>query len=296
MAGLVAELQADALNESIHIMALLRKAKAVSIKLNAPSISAWIENELQGYRSNDDIPDYRHVRGTLVCYNPINGHIPLSIDNPSILETVTSRKISQPIGKLCEHAANNNSIVLAFPARLSEMLQNGMRFKMEPGLQIDSSTLHNIIYGIRDKVLQFALELELQGIHGEGMSFSKEEKAAAASVTYNTITIGSMHNSQIQQDSDNSNQNYGTTDFRKDLESFIDELKKDLHKLDDDQEAKQSLKADLDTIKAQLGSSSPKKSILRECLSSARNILEGSAGGVLTNYIPAATQLIAACS
>ena len=73
MAGLVDELQADALDESIHVMALLRKAKAVSVKLNAPSISAWIDNELQGYRSNEDIPEYRHVRGALFVSIPSMG-------------------------------------------------------------------------------------------------------------------------------------------------------------------------------------------------------------------------------
>ncbi|VVN45569.1 hypothetical protein [Pseudomonas fluorescens] len=296
MAGLVEELQADALNESVHIMALMRKAKAVSVKLNAPTISTWIDNELEGYRSNDDIPNYRHVRGTLVCYNYMNGHIPLSIDDAHILETVTTRKISQPLGKLCEHATNNDRIVLAFPPKMAELLLSGMRYRMDPGLQIEPSTLKNIIYGVRDKVLQFALELETQGIHGEGMGFSKEEKAAAATITYNTITIGSMQNSQIQQDSDNSNQHYGTAEFKRDLEKFVSEVKSDIDQLREDDEAKQSLRADLDTIKAQLSSSSPKKTILRECLISTRNILEGAAGGVLTNYVPLATQLIAACS
>ncbi|MFK3969285.1 hypothetical protein ACI2KS_00925 [Pseudomonas sp. NPDC087358] len=296
MAGLVEELQADALNESVHIMALMRKAKAVSVKLNAPTISTWIDNELEGYRSIYEIPTYRHVGGTLVCYSYMNGHIPLSIDNAHILETVTTRKIAQPLGKLCEHAANNDRIVIAFPPKMSEMLQSGMSFRMEPGLQIEPGTLKNIIYGVRDKVLNFALELEKQGILGEGMGFSKEEKAAAASITYNTITIGSMHNSQIQQDSDNSMQYYGTAQFKKDLKRFISEVKSDINQLNEDDEAKQSLKADLDTIKAQLSSLSPKKTVFLECLISAKNILEGAAGGVLNNYVPLATQLIAACS
>ncbi|WP_122564399.1 hypothetical protein [Pseudomonas viridiflava] len=296
MAGLVEELQADALNESVHIMALMRKAKAVSVKLNAPTISTWIDNELEGYRSINEIPSYRHVRGTLVCYNYMNGHIPLSIGNAQILETVTTRKITQPLGRLCEYAANNDSIVMAFPSKMSEMLQSGMSFRMEPGLQIEPSTLKNIIYGVRDKVLNFALELEKQGILGEGMGFSKEEKAAAASITYNTITIGSMHNSQIQQDSNNCTQYYGTTEFKKDLKRFISEVKSDINQLNEDDESKQSLKADLDTIKAQLGSLSPKKAVFRECLISAKNILEGAAGGVLNSYVPLATHLIAACS
>lgn len=296
MAGLVEELQADALNESVHVMALLRKAKAVSVKLNAPSISAWIDNELQGYNLIEEIPAYRHVRGSLVCFNPVRGHVPLGMDNREQLEIISHRKIALPLGKLCEYASGNMSIVLGFSAKQAEHLMNAMSFRMEPGLQVEASTLKNIIYGVRDKVMQFALELEAQGILGEGMGFSKEEKAAAASVTYNSITIGNMHNSQIQQNSDNSNQYYESPKFKEDLEKFVSEVRDQIDKLNANDESKQSLIADLDTIKAQLSSSSPKKMILRECLLSAKNILEGAAGGVLTNYIPVATQLIAACS
>lgn len=291
MAGLVEELQADALDESVHIMALMRKAKAVSVKLNAPSISAWIDNELQGYRSNEDIPNYRDIRGILVCYDDMHGHIPLAIDDPYILETVTARKISQPLGRLCEHAANNDRVVLPFPAKLAEMLLAGMNVRMAPGLQIEPSSLKNIIYGVRDKVLQFALELESQGIHGEGMGFSKEEKAAAASITYNTITIGNMHNSQIQQDTQKSQQKYEKNSFDTDLKKFLEDFIRDISKVEDHATAK-ALLADAETIKSQSTAPTPKKGIIKECLLSIKTILEGTAGSVLASYIPVIAPLI----
>ena len=291
MAGLVAELQADALNESIHVMALLRKAKAVSVKLNAPSISAWIDNELQGYRSNEDIPEYRHVRGSLVCFNYMNGHIPLQMDSRDLLEAITRRKIAQPLGQLCEHAANNNSIVIAFSARQAEALMNRMRFKMEPGLQIEASTLKNIIFGVRDKVMHFALELESQGIHGEGMGFSKEEKAAAASITYNTITIGNMHNSQVQQDTQNSHQKIEQNSFDTDLKKFLEDFIRDISKVKDEATAK-ALLADAETIKSQSTAPVPKRGIIKECLLSIKTTLEGAAGSVLASYIPVIAPLL----
>lgn len=291
MAGLVEELQADALNESIHIMALLRKAKAVSVKLNAPSISAWIENELEGYRSNADIPEYRHVRGTLVCYNPINGHIPLTVDNSQAREKMTTKKIAQPLGQLCEYAASNNSIVVAFSADIAENIMKGMRYKMEPGLQIQASSLKNIIYGVRNKIMNFALELELQGIHGEGMGFSKEEKAAAASITYNTITIGSMHNSQVQQDTQNSQQKIEQNSFDTDLKKFLEDFIRDISKVKDEATAK-ALLADAETIKSQSTAPAPKRGIIKECLLSIKTILEGTTGSVLASYIPVIVPLL----
>ena len=47
------------------------------------------------------------------------------------------------------------------------------------------------------------------------------------------------------------------------------------------EEARNELKADIDTIESQINSPKPKHSIIREGIKSVRNILEGAAGSVL---------------
>jgi hypothetical protein len=48
--------------------------------------------------------------------------------------------------------------------------------------------------------------LESRGVLGEGMTFTKDEQQLAQSITYNTINIERMENSQIQQANTDSEQ------------------------------------------------------------------------------------------
>lgn len=58
----------------------------------------------------------------------------------------------------------------------------------------------------KSKIMDFALNLETRRILGEGIRFSKSEEQLAQSITYNTINIERMENSQLQQSTQNSGQ------------------------------------------------------------------------------------------
>lgn len=72
MNSIVLELQRDALNPSISVLILLRKAYVVARKLNIRQFQEWIELELNGYKGHP-IPEYRVVRGQLRAWNPYHG-------------------------------------------------------------------------------------------------------------------------------------------------------------------------------------------------------------------------------
>jgi hypothetical protein len=57
MASLIEELQHGALDSNVRVGDLLRKAKAIAIKLDLPEFEKWVENELNGYPS-DTVPGY----------------------------------------------------------------------------------------------------------------------------------------------------------------------------------------------------------------------------------------------
>lgn len=110
--------------------------------------------------------------------------------------------------------------------------------------------------------------------------------------TTNSITVGSMQNSQIQQDTDNSTQKIENISFEADLNSFLESFIGDISKIQDKATA-QTLLADAETIKSQNNAPTPKKTIIKECLLSIKNILEGATGSVLAAYIPVIMPLIA---
>ena len=59
MTGLVEQLQADAMNSAVSVADLLRKAKAVAIKLNQNELVGWLESEMSGYALGATLPEYR---------------------------------------------------------------------------------------------------------------------------------------------------------------------------------------------------------------------------------------------
>ena len=110
--------------------------------------------------------------------------------------------------------------------------------------------------------------------------------------TTNTINIGSMHNSQIQQDTENLKQKIEQISYQTDLNNFLESFARDISKVQD-QPTVQALRADMETIKIQNNASSPKKGVIKECLLSMKNILEGTAGSILASYVPVILPLIA---
>lgn len=109
----------------------------------------------------------------------------------------------------------------------------------------------------------------------------------------NNISIGSMHNSQVQQDTQHSNQHFDQSIQYLDLEAFLEAFAQDISKIVD-QVVAQSLRSDVETIKVQNSSPAPKKGIIKECLVSIKTVLEGAAGNVLASYLPAVVTLMGA--
>jgi AbiTii len=77
LADLVEQLQADAIDRSVPINDLLRKAKAAAVKLKRADLTQWIEHELSGYPKTTDIPKYRISYPELRFLNPVRGWCPI---------------------------------------------------------------------------------------------------------------------------------------------------------------------------------------------------------------------------
>ena len=75
MASLVEQMQREAIDQSIPVSQLLRRAKLAAFKLQLKPSLAWVDHELDGYRGVmlADLPNYRLIRGAPVVQNPVRG-------------------------------------------------------------------------------------------------------------------------------------------------------------------------------------------------------------------------------
>lgn len=292
MTGLVLELQMDALNESVSILSLLRKAKALSVKLNVSTINQWLEHEMNGYPPGATIPEYRHVVGKVVCFNLFRGWIPLEFQNPEYLEKLSLRKLSQPISELCQFDQPGDAegtLLFQFPPKLAAELMRGSG--LETGLQITPNLIHGVISTVRNKILDFALEIEAQGILGKGMTFTPAEKIAASHISY-SINIENMTGSQLQQGTTGSTQTFTQSADLSAISTFVDKLLPAIGELSNPTDRNQ-LQSDLETIRSQLKAPTPKTGMIRECLNSIKTVLEGTAGNLAATYLPLLSTLLA---
>jgi hypothetical protein len=89
---------------------------------------------------------------------------------------------------------------------LSELFKYDTKYQIE----LPRNSIVNIIEQVKNKILGWALILEENGILGEGLSFSKEEKKVAQEedkiINYVTNIYGDVSDSQIQQGTKRSKQ------------------------------------------------------------------------------------------
>lgn len=208
MDSIVLELQRDALDPSISVLSLLRKAYVVARKLNVEQFQEWIELELKGYDGHS-IPEYRSVRGQLRAWNPYHGWHSIVTHDQSLLEiyeTVCNSSIGQSISELSALINDaDGELQIQFPPTIESLLASTVRTSVKIG--ISSASVKRIVESVRDVILQWALKLEEDGITGEGMSFSKEEKQIAASQDYGSLIQINIGQSQMQNSSSESQSN-----------------------------------------------------------------------------------------
>lgn len=286
MSGLVIELQRSALDSNRRVSDLLRMALVVSKKLGVIDIEEWIRLELDGYHVGaDEVPDYRVSRGSPKVWNPYHGWQPLNCESAKTAKLLSERGCIQSIAELERLlASDSNSLHMEYPPDITNRLMRSMDVALQPALLVPHTEILRIVDTVRNRLLNWSLELEAQNITGEDMSFSDTEKEAAKAVNYHiTNNIGSMNNSQLQQDSPNANQVLNVQQHYKSIHNFIDDLRGQSSKLPLNTDDKRELEAEISTIENQLSSPKPKQVIVTESLKSVRAILEGIAGSVIAS-------------
>lgn len=197
MNHLVLDLQRDATNASVPISDLLRKARMVAMKLKLPGVCSWIEQELHGYSEPKDVPSYRVLVGDVRAQNPVNGFLmPVRFPDPDLQARISKCYVTQSLGSLYETISLHKGDYLQVPFSEHQLsaFRNAFSARdrgwVTPFRKIDAGQVSAIFDAVRNRILDWALEPESQGILGEQMTFTTAEQQKAASMT--TINIGTV--------------------------------------------------------------------------------------------------------
>jgi len=290
MSSLVLELQHEALNPTIGLADLLRKALVVAKKLSINDFQTWAENELNGYQDKETPPDYRKLRGIPQCLNQFHGWLPIKFSDSGSENYWSIWPCKEPISQivaLVNSKSDSDFVQVSYSYEGSKTLLEDIGASTQVRLAVGISSLVPLLDSVRTIILNWAMKLEEDNILGEGMTFTTHEKEIAQSSTYNiTNFYGPVSSSQIQQQTYDSTQLLTTEKI--DVEQilkFINEIRERLSELELTGDIKKELNAELNTVDAQVNSPKPKISILRESLLSIRRILEGAGGAIAAHLL-----------
>jgi len=188
---IVIELQRLASDGKCPVDELLRKALIVASKLELTEFRSWIICELDGYSHTQPVPSYRQITASYPYKVPTcSPRIGRQIHHVTFTYPLT-----EPVGAIARHYESGREIahipevVDRVPTNLDDTF---IRYLVTTyGLKLlDESSLFVILDVVRNTILKSSLELERQGILGEGMRFTSAEKAIA--MTSQNIHIGSF--------------------------------------------------------------------------------------------------------
>lgn len=173
--SLLREIQEAAIDAKLPLATLLRKCKVLGARLGNADFKGWVENELNGYKSKDDLPEYRvlrvnskgHFYGTFQS-SLSNADIPLSCIPEKLRVSLDHCYMMEPVAALeaLVAVANSDGGTEAkepwnpdLVAYVSQRIYEGMNC-MQAWKVIPITRVVAALDSVRNRVLNFALEIE----------------------------------------------------------------------------------------------------------------------------------------
>lgn len=204
--SIVLELQKELYNDKISAEEALRKAYVISKKLSIDNMSEWINNELNGYQEKSKTPRYRNIDGTIEAFNPYHGWYPLLFENTDTQKLFDNINLYLSISEIEAIIKTSEDIVYLSTSGtdyLVDKVNTKVRFKTSVHKFVGITSI------IKNIILEWALQLEKNGILGEEFSFTQEEKEKSKELSnriYNIIGDNNIINSSdIKQDVEKKN-------------------------------------------------------------------------------------------
>lgn len=205
------------------VATLLRQVKVLSSRTQTASLASWVDQELNGYRSSDDVPDYRgpfplHPLGHFI------GPFQSEVRNVQIPPSTFSAKyrdgqlfniiFEQPIAEI-ETWAKDDFTNISWPPDAQRFYHHLISTgEVTPVVRTDmvlasvhcpvaSTTFVGILNAVRNKVLDLALELEQVAPMAGQPNVPSDQKDPAAAVINNhfhgssNVAIASHGASQV---------------------------------------------------------------------------------------------------
>ncbi|MBJ9424273.1 AbiTii domain-containing protein [Acinetobacter seifertii] len=221
--SLLREIQDDAINSNVKVSDLLRKCKILAYRLGNEDFKNWVDLELNGYSSNNLLPDYRklHVgsKGHFVGSfgsSFSNADMPTAGLPENLRKQCTTANFNSPIATLESYTTADpdgeltQSWNLAILAKYGSNMYSDLNC-IQAWKVIPIASVIGMIDTVKTKILNFVLEIEaLNPEAGEAKLNSNPIPQDQVSQVFNFNIAGNVqniasgnHHSNIRQEVNN---------------------------------------------------------------------------------------------
>jgi hypothetical protein len=214
---LLREIQTAALDSSVDLADLLRKCKVLAARLKHAEFSAWVDQELNGYREKAKLPAYRKIKVDSLGYfsGPFgstakNAPIPPSNIDEKLRHLVTEQGFSESVSALAQLAKGDPKLLQGtWPADLIKYVQHNCPIYPDMVLMsawrvIPGAAVAAVLSTVRTRILDFVLAIEEKEPLAGDVPPGEPAKLAPQAVTniFNTTinggTVGAVGNVQAE--------------------------------------------------------------------------------------------------
>ncbi len=199
--SLIKKIQDSAVDSASNISMLLRQCKVLAFRLENEDLKKWVDQELNGYDSADDLPSYRIIhtnsKGHFVGAfgrELKNGEIPLSCIDERFRDDLSKAYCTQPISayEALISSSKGTNFHEQWPADLvavyADKFYQGMNC-LSAWKEIPYGAVVSLVDVVKNRILNFALEIELADPRAGEVPISdlKLSKERVTNVFHNTI-------------------------------------------------------------------------------------------------------------
>lgn len=281
MSGLISEIQRGCLDDGVSVESLLRRVKLAATKLDLGQLETWVDNELNGY-SRGELPEHRKLHGQPAAWNPYNGWIPIQTADEFMTDLLSTARVAQSIGSLRDLVSREGNGLYHFPIPTEIVNEINKLMNIQTPrmvVQIPRGGIVGILDFVRNKVLDWSIEMERSGVLGDGFTFNATEVESAKTVM-TTFNIGSIGNFAGNMGDGNISGDIALTDASvADIRDKMEQLRDVAPQLIE-AGANSNLPNVIDAVIVETEQSSPDRARLRGLLHDVRAAMAGAAGNL----------------
>ena len=291
--GLVSDLHEASLDASISASQLLRYTLSVASKLNSDAMLTWARKELSGYpfdeggeRKIEDLPDYRNLTARVYANDRWGRPQPCIIQDVDMARKLSSCPTPNPLPEIEAFAdKGKGELHVSFEPEGENILLKAFAGAISVYRVVQISQCTNVINAVRNKILEWTITLQAEGVEASGTLFRKSEEpipeqpAGPSSAPH--IQAGNYYHFdkisqapfQIQPTNSTLNATYSSTLDIDGIKTLLESLSQDVARSPETPLLKE-LKAEIETLRALVDTPAKKNSWISEGLQTVRGIVE----------------------